>query len=213
MRSRVDEPLRVADQSSVQAILSFRKKCTVKGGISEGRRPFVNFMGARYSSDVLGGRHDLVGKEVWIVNHLEDDCRVALCSTLNGSSLGPLRAAPPWHSLPHSMSVRQAIKSLVRKRMFHIASGADAVETLLDFVEGQSDSKLPIHPAYLEARRILSQQTRDAGELVLAAARKKITEEATTPDSSSHIRADSKRPNSSESPLPSLPPRRMAASK
>lgn len=212
MRSRIAHPLRTADSAAVEAILSFRKRCPVKGGLKEGRRPYVNFMGARYSSDVLANRHDLVGKEVWVINHREDDARVVLCSTLNGVPLGPLRAAPPWHRLPHSLSVRQAITALARKRMFQIASNADGVEAFLEFVESQPGGKLPIHPAYLEARRILTQHTEDLGQLVLDAASKKFADaDADMPSSSLRTEPAEKKRDAGHQPR--LPARRMAATK
>lgn len=151
--------LRYADPSAVEGILSYRKKCRVKGGIKQGRRPYVNFDGARYSNETLGQRFDLVDKFIWVVNHLEDDARIALASTLDGQKLGVVRAQPPWHKLPHSLRVRKAINSGVRSRMLFIASGADAVETFIEFCEAQRDKKLPVHPAYLEVRRILAQQS------------------------------------------------------
>ena len=129
-----------ADPNSVQAILSYRKKCRVKGGLAEGRRPYVNFEGARYSGGALAQRYDLVGSYIWVVNHLEDDARVAEASTLDGQSLGILRAAPPWHKLPHSLTIRRAIKSCERQGMFVIASGADAIETFIEFNEQPSSS-------------------------------------------------------------------------
>jgi hypothetical protein len=150
--------LRYANQDTVQGILNYGKKCRVKGGLKAGRRPFVHFCGARYSNEILAQRFDLVGKEIWVVNHIEDDGRVAQASTLNGQSLGILRAAPPWHKLPHSLKVREAINAATRRRMFSIASGTDAVEEFLSFCEEQKNKKLPIHPSYLEARRILIQE-------------------------------------------------------
>ncbi len=156
--SRNDLSLRYADPNSVQALLSYRKRCRVKGGIREGRRPYVNFEGARYTNDILGQRHDLVGSYIWLINHLEDDARVAQASTIDGMSLGILRAAAPWHKLPHSLQVRRAINSCVHQRMLFIASGSDAVEAFLGFCEQQRNHKLPVHPAYLEARRILVQE-------------------------------------------------------
>jgi hypothetical protein len=147
--------LRYAEPDFVQQIVSYRKECIVKGGINVGRRPYVNFEGACYSNEILAQRHDLVGSKISVVNHLEYDARIAKASTLNGQSLGVLRASPPWHKLPHSLDVRRSINSCIHRRMFVIGSGADAVETFLDFNEQQTDKKLPIHPAYLEARRIL----------------------------------------------------------
>lgn len=157
MEARGNIKLQYADSDSVQDIVSHRKKCMVKGGIAAGRRPYVNFEGARYSNEILSQRYDLVGSYIWVVNHLEDDARIAKASTLDGQSLKILRAAPPWHKLPHSLSLRRSINSSIHRRMFSISAGADAVETFLEFSEQQTSRKLPIHPAYLEARRILVQ--------------------------------------------------------
>jgi len=217
--SRPGHELRRADPDLVQGIMSYRKKCRVRGGLQEGRRPFVNFEGARYTNDTLGQRFDLVGKYIWVVNHLEDDARLAKASTIDeGQHLGVLRAAPPWHKLPHSLSVRRAINSAARKRMFDIASGADAVETFLDFVESQADKKLPVHPAYLEARRILVQQAELAiGKPLLESALENAQESAAEASKTEHSQGEpatgpDRRESGSQNPARALPPRRKAAS-
>lgn len=149
--------LRYADPISVQGLLSYRKKCRVLGGLQSGKRPYVNFEGARYSNETLGQRYDLVGTNIWIVNHLEDDARVAQASLENGMSLGILRAAPPWHQLPHSLKARRVINSCMQRGMLDKSTGTDAVEKFLNFCEEQRNSKLPVHSMYLELRRILTQ--------------------------------------------------------
>ena len=164
-------PSRRADPNSVQGLLSVRKLCIVRGGYQQGRRPFVNFLGASYSNEELAQRHDLVGKQIWVINHLEDDARIALATTTEGVRLGVLRAHPPWHRTPHSLSIRSAINSMVRNRRFSLATGADAVTTFMDFVESSAKGKLPIHPSYLELKRLLVQhaQFRSSEETVTAA--------------------------------------------
>ncbi|MFZ2329064.1 MAG: hypothetical protein WAW73_19270 [Rhodoferax sp.] len=196
-------PSRHADPNSVQGLLSVRKLCIVRGGYQHGRRPFVNFLGASYSNEELAQRHDLVGKQIWVINHLEDDARIALATTEEGVRLGVLRAHPPWHRTPHSLSIRSAINSMVRNRRFSLATGADAVTTFMDFVESNAKGKLPIHPSYLELKRLLVQhaQFRSSEETVTAA--------------KAHIQdAPESRlaPKSSKSQLrTSLPPMRKAA--
>ena len=155
-------PKRRADPSLVQGLLSVRKTCVVRGGYAQGRAPYVNFHGVRYSNETLAGRHDLVGKHIHVVNHLEDDARVALACTQDGLALGVLRAAPPWHRLPHSLAVRSAIQTLVRERMFTIASGGDAITTFVEFAESQQRGRLPVHPAYLAVQRVLAEHARRA---------------------------------------------------
>jgi hypothetical protein len=44
---------------------------------------------------------------------------------------------------------------MVRNRRFDLANGADAVTVFMDFVESNAKGKLPIHPSYLELKRIL----------------------------------------------------------
>ncbi len=153
---QLDRPLRHADPSTVADIVSFRKQCTVQGGFQQGRRPFVNFVHGRYTNDVLGQRHDLVGQKIWVINHIEDDLRIVRASTLSGQSLGLLRVSAPWSKLPHSLEVRTAVASYISRGKLNVASGHDAVEAFIDYSEGQTDKKLPVHPAYLEARRILT---------------------------------------------------------
>ena len=212
--SRGDIQFRHADPTSVQKILSYRKKCMVRGGLAEGRRPYVNFVRGRYSNEILGQRYDLVGSYIWVVNHLEDDARVAEASTLSGASLGIVRAAPPWHKLPHSLTVRQAISSCLQRRMFTVASGADAVEAFLEFCEQQNDRKLPIHPAYLEARRILVQEAEASvsqSMLELAMSRQQPREEAGVREKGGRRDSTSTKAKP-EVTRKSMPARRMAAS-
>jgi hypothetical protein len=148
---------RKADPNLVQGLLTYRKLCTVRGGAGEGRSPFINFGGARYGGPAIKDREDLVGKKVWMINHLEDDSRVARCTMTSGNLVGVLRAAPPWDKLPHSLAVRKSIQSLQARKRF-AGLGTDAIRAFMSFVEAQPKGKLPIHPTYLEVRRILGQQ-------------------------------------------------------
>ena len=146
---------RYASESTIDYLFSFRKLCSVKGGATEGRRPYVNFCRGRYSNDILAGMNDLVGKKIWVIWHKEGDGRVALATTQNGIKLGILRAAPPWNISPHTQAVRSAICRMVENKKFNLPEGSDAITRFIEYVESQPHGKLPIHPAYLEARRIL----------------------------------------------------------
>lgn len=167
---------RKADPQFISGLLSIHKKCIVKGGYQQGRHPYVNFYGCRYSNDILSDRHDLVGKRISVTNHLEDDARVAIASTLDGHSLGVLRAAPPWHGLPHSLAIRSAIKALERDRKIYIASGGDAIASFIGAVESSPKNKLPVHPAYLAVMRILAAEARHDAAEDLDMGRRRISE-------------------------------------
>lgn len=215
-------PLCQADPSIIEALLSVRKRCPVRGGAQTGRLPFVEFHHARYTNEVLQNRHDLVGSEIWVVCHKEYDARIALASTLDGIRLGVLRAAPPWHASPHSLSVRAAICQANKRGQFALPAGCDGIETFMQYVEGQAHNKLPVHPSYLEARQILimaAEQSIGASMLESAKERARATDALTgnvsktddltaTPSS----RTDSRKPDGG-TVAPSLPPRRMTAAR
>lgn len=149
--------LRIANPVAVRHLACERRLCTLLGGVAAGRRPHFNFANARYSAEWLCLRSDLVGKKFWLSLEDEDDARFVSVSTQQGEFLGIVRAAPPWHRMPHSLFVRQAIRALDKRRLLYLSSHCDAVEALLQYAESSPGRKLPPHPAYLEARRILQQ--------------------------------------------------------
>jgi hypothetical protein len=206
--SRKDIVLRRADAKSVQGILVYRKKCRVNGSLKDGRKPYVNFIDARYTNETLQQRFDLINNCICVVNHLEDDARVVQASTLDGQILGILRASPPWHKLPHSLRVRRAIKALLRKEKFLVASYGDATEAFIEYCESQACRKLPVHPIYLETRRILAQQAnQNIGETILVDA-------LMSANSGNANQSDTKIESDKSGPIEDnpLPPRRMAVS-
>lgn len=149
--------IRQADASDVRRMVGVRKLCTLKGGVSTGRRPHFHFENARYSAEWLALRTDLLGKDLWLQLEDEDDARFASVSNERGEFLGVVRAAPPWHRSPHTLYMRRAIRALEKRRVLHLTGQCDAIDELIRYAEGSHDGKLPPHPAYLEARRVLQQ--------------------------------------------------------
>ncbi|WP_310647213.1 hypothetical protein [Burkholderia cenocepacia] len=163
---------RLAEPAAVRRLVGMRKLCTLLGGIKTGRRPHFHFANARYSAEWLCLRTDLLGQAFWLQLDNEDDARYVSVSTQRGLFLGVVRAAPPWHLTPHSLYVRAAIRALEKRRLLHLATHGDAVEALIRYAEASPDGKLPVHPAYLEARRILQQQAeRLAGQSMVSLAK------------------------------------------
>ena len=119
----------------LRRLVSIRKLCTLKGGVSTGRRPYFQFANARYSAEWLVLRTDLIGKLLWLQLEDEDDARFVSVSNERGEFLGVLRAAPPWHRLPHTLYMRQAIRALEKRRAVHLSGQCDAVEELIRYAE------------------------------------------------------------------------------
>lgn len=221
------EQLRYSDSGLVESLLSVRKLCRVRGGAKVGRAVYVEFYYARYSNELLQNRQDLVDRFIWVIHHKEDDGRIALASTQEGIPLGVLRAAPPWHISPHSLRLRRTIHQAQSRGKFQIQANGDAIETFIAFVEEQPHNKLPIHPAYLEARRILSQAADQfVGQSLLKAAQSCATADVTreeVPVSVPLSRAAGSTSTAGQtrlmvtdgkpSPKHPLPPRRIAATR
>ncbi|WP_028231063.1 hypothetical protein [Paraburkholderia mimosarum] len=157
-----------------------------------------------------------------MVCHKEDDCRVALASTLNGMALGVLRAAPPWNMSPHSLSLRAAICQACARGHFVIPAGADAIDVFMRYVESQAHNRLPVHPGYLEARRILAAGVDSSiGAAMLDAAMSLAEEGRTSSDRGKGVAQERTsrlaQSDAAHQPKPpagsSLPPRRMAQSR
>ncbi|MGG5540773.1 hypothetical protein P4G95_26140 [Burkholderia vietnamiensis] len=189
---------RLTDPGAVRRLVGVRKLSTLLGGIKTGRRPHFHFANARYSAEWLCLRTDLLGQAFWLQLDNEDDARFATVSTQRGLFLGVVRAAPPWHLSPHSLYVRTAIRALEKRRLLHLATNCDAVETLIQYCEASPGGKLPVHPAYLEARRILQQQAeRTAGQSMVSLAKRPETQAA-------NVEVASVAPARSSTPLPPM---------
>jgi hypothetical protein len=220
LRQHSGAPLRRVDPVAMDALFSVRKRCVVRGGAAVGRAPYVTFHYGRYSNEVLHNRQDLVGTEIWVVCHQEDDCRVALASTLDGVPLGVLRAAPPWNFSPHSLAVRAAICRACARGQFDMPPGGDAIEAFIQYVETHAHKKLPVHPAYLEARRILAAASQlFIGDVMLDAAlqrngpaeqRSSTRRDAASPSATRRGRNGGGK--TVQDGYANLPPRRMARS-
>lgn len=146
---------RIADPREVARLGATRKLCTLLGGVHTGRRPHFNCANARYSSEMLVQRPDLIGQSFWLTIENENDARWATVTDKNGMFICAVRAAPPWHRTPHSLYVRQAIRALESKRLLFLNGNVDAVEELIKYCENTHNKKLPVHTAYLEARQII----------------------------------------------------------
>ena len=154
-------PIRAADAGLVARLVCTRRRCRVVGAPGSGRRPHVNFLNARYSAQWLTNRLDLVNQQLWIHVENEDDVRVVTASTESGELLGSLLVLPPWNLSPHTLYMRAAICSLQSRRLVHLTRNCDPIALLIDYAESGQRGKLPAHPAYLEARRILQAHAED----------------------------------------------------
>lgn len=147
------QTLRVADAEAVSRIHALRKKVRVRGSMTEGRRPFLEFMGARYSNDYLKRAFDLIGQEVTIEVDTQDP-RVITVFGPKGGELGKMYAGAPWNLLPHTIEIRRAYYRAVRNGKLK-TSNNNAVVALLLHLEEQAKAGKQVPNLYLELRNII----------------------------------------------------------
>ena len=136
-------------------VLNVFKTVTVRGGVENGRRPYIHYLGVKYSSDVLRLASHLVGQKISLEIDVSD-LRTVKAYGPSGAEIGVLRAAPPWHRTPHSLEMRQAVNALVSRKMLHYLDQDDPVMALLKHLESLARKGKTLPPLYLEARRFLA---------------------------------------------------------
>ena len=113
-------------------LLRESKSVTVRGNPKTGVRPYINFVGARYSSQVLSGNPALIGKELRIYVDIKD-LRQLRAYFANGEELGVLTANRPWCFTAHSLRTRREILRLRARGKLRYREGDDAVEAYIKY--------------------------------------------------------------------------------
>ncbi|MGF6870673.1 hypothetical protein [Paraburkholderia sp. MM5477-R1] len=124
---------------STLCLLQEARVVTIRGNVSRGERPHINFEHVRYDSRVLSGIAGLIGKQLRIYFNVKD-IRHLHAFHMDGSELGVLTAAQPWCFTPHSLRVRQEIFSLIHQRKLAVREGSDPVSAWFVYKKNQARS-------------------------------------------------------------------------
>jgi putative transposase len=144
-----------ASLKDVAKLLVTRVVVRVRGNIQEGRHPYVNFAGVRYSSRSLYGQFGMIGQDVSL--EILGDIRTVRAFSEKGAEVGILVAANPWNRTPHNLEMRQAIQKAQREgRMQQYIRNGDPVLDYLEYLESAARNGRVISPAYVQFRAFLS---------------------------------------------------------
>ncbi|MBY4791649.1 hypothetical protein [Burkholderia multivorans] len=93
----------------------FGKPCpvTVKVDLRNGRRPYVNFLSVRYSSDQLRRNVGLKDRRMWVRSDFRD-LRTVLLFDDSGKEFDTLHALGRWGRFPHDVRIRKLYERLKR---------------------------------------------------------------------------------------------------
>jgi hypothetical protein len=108
-------------------LLQEAKVVPVHGSTRNSVRPHINFLGVRYTNNVLSSSPNLIGSRLRIYFDVRD-IRTVKAFFDDGAELGVLSAAHPWCYTPHSLRVRREIARLKRTGKLKYRDGDDPVE-------------------------------------------------------------------------------------
>ncbi len=88
-------------------------KVIVRVDTPTGRRPYVNYMYQRYSSNALGKRFDMKGRIMYVRPDFRN-VRTVMLFDEKGKEFGPIQALGQWGTFPHDIRVRRIFGKLKR---------------------------------------------------------------------------------------------------
>ncbi|QXH59324.1 hypothetical protein [Pseudomonas azerbaijanorientalis] len=156
------------DMRQSLGVVSVKSTRTVKGGVKDGHRPYINFKRARYTSTRLMDSSDLVGGKI-IIEVNESDIRVVQGFLENGAPIGPLTVQGDWAELPHSLRTRDKINSLMFRKVIFRTSGVSIIATYKRHLEANLEAAAASNNqdrrSASELDRLRTEQSRSASEV------------------------------------------------
>jgi hypothetical protein len=89
-------------------------RVTVKLDPATGRRPYINYMYQRYSSNALCRRFDLKERTMYVRPDFRN-LRTVMLFAEDGSEFGPVQALGHWGTFPHDVRIRKMFGKLKRE--------------------------------------------------------------------------------------------------
>jgi hypothetical protein len=101
------------------------------------RRPFLNFLGARYSSPALQRAYQLKGQPLWI-RFDPRDLRTLLVFTDDAQEFGPLSAMGQWGKFRHDLRIRRIFLKLKRQGEFDLRPEDEPLDAMFSHLRANA---------------------------------------------------------------------------
>ena len=134
-------------------MFDYRIARTIRGNIKDGKRPYIQVDGVRYTSDVLSQQPELIGKKVALYIDPQDGRFAHAYFAENGSELGLLEAKGYWGRTPHSLETRRAILEGKFRQFEHDIEKNDPIHDYLDQRAKEALDEKKTRKRFLKATR------------------------------------------------------------
>ncbi len=113
-------------------MFDYRLVRTIRGNINEGKRPYVQIDGVRYTSDVLSQLPELIGKKLVIYIDPAEGRFAHAYFIDDGKELGLLEAKGYWGRTQHTLEMRRTILAGKVRQFEHDIEKNDPIHDYLD---------------------------------------------------------------------------------
>lgn len=131
-------------------MFDYRIVRAIRGNIKEGKRPYVQIDGARYTSDILSQQPELIGKKLTIYIDPQDGRFAHAYFAENGEELGLLEAKGYWGRTAHTLEMRRTILEGKIRQFEHDVEKNDPIHDYLDQKAKEALSEKKVRKQFLK---------------------------------------------------------------
>lgn len=162
-----DFPIRILDEDKQnkigRGVLNIRVRRKVRGSINQGRRPYIELEGARYTSDILAHSPELIG--TWLILHVNsEDMRVVTAYLDSGEEFGVISVQGPWSRTAHDLQMRRAINQLRHRKIIFYTESDDPIQVYLQYLTEESVTNTHARGQYARSQEIISNSSTFSAE-------------------------------------------------
>jgi len=157
-----------ASQRSSWTLRELWVEATIRGSVKEGERPYIQYLDARYRSDLLGCSPEFIGQKLLLLINVTD-LRTVKAFLPDGRVFGELKAEGRWSLTKHSLKTRRLVIHLVREGQLQIGY-EDPVRAVINHLAMRSkESKWARNQLARMQREMDQQQPATTSEAATAA--------------------------------------------
>ncbi|MGZ8160333.1 MAG: hypothetical protein ACXWT1_20035 [Methylobacter sp.] len=134
-------------------LMQMPRQAIVRGSVGRGVRPYVHFLGVRYSNELLAHLPNLINQPIQVYYHPED-LRTLRAFYPDGNELGTLFAAHPWRETRHSETLRQDIFRQRRAGRLKLRHGDDPITAYIALQQKTAPKSRQAASKLADAKRI-----------------------------------------------------------
>jgi transposase InsO family protein len=131
-------------------------EATIRGSVKEGERPYIQYLDARYRSDLLGCSPEFIGQKLLLLINVTD-LRTVKAFLPDGRVFGDLKADGRWSLTKHSLKTRRLVIQLVREGQLQIGY-EDPVSAVINHLATRSKESKWARNQLVRMQREMEQQ-------------------------------------------------------